>query len=98
MKHRYHIQGMTCNGCSSHVEKILSSVTGVTNATVNLEKAEATLEMEKHIPFETLQEALKNDGGTYSIHKSAEDLHHPEAKKEKSKGKGTVPILLPNAL
>jgi heavy metal translocating P-type ATPase len=95
MRHRYHIQGMTCNGCSSHVEKILSSVTGVTNATVNLEKAEATLEMEKHIPFETFQEALKNDGGTYSIHKSGEGLHHPEAKKEKSKGKGTGTFYCP---
>ncbi len=95
MRHTYHIQGMTCNGCSSHVEKILSNVQGVTNAAVDLEKGEASLEMEKHIPFEIFQEALKNDGATYSIHKSAEDQNHPEAKKEKSIGKGTGTFYCP---
>ncbi|MEO6347066.1 MAG: heavy metal-associated domain-containing protein, partial [Aquaticitalea sp.] len=67
MKHTYHINGMTCDGCRSHVEKTLSEVKGVSKASVNLEKAEATIEMEKHIPIETFQEALKKDGGTYSI-------------------------------
>ena len=61
---------MTCNGCRSHVEKTLSKVEGVLNASVNLEKEEATIEMEKHIPIETFQKALEADGGTYSIHKS----------------------------
>ncbi|WP_158857939.1 heavy metal translocating P-type ATPase [Lunatibacter salilacus] len=89
MKHTYHIHGMTCNGCSSHVEKILSNVKGVTKAEVDLEKAEASIEMEKHIPFETFHEAFQKDGGIYSIHKSGEHQHNPEAKKEKSKRKGT---------
>jgi cation transport ATPase len=89
MKHRYHIQGMTCKGCSSHVEKILSNVNGVSKVIVDLEKSEASIEMEKHIPFETFQEVLEKDGATYSIHKSGEHQHHPEPKKEKSKGKGT---------
>ncbi len=89
MRHTYHIHGMTCKGCSSHVEKILSNVKGVTKAAVDLEKAEASIEMENQIPFETFQEALKNDGAAYSIHKSREHQHHPKAKKEKSKGKGT---------
>ncbi len=75
MKHTYHIHGMTCNGCRSHVEETLSKVEGVSNATVNLEKAEATIEMESHIPIETFQEALKNDGGSYSIHKLGEHHH-----------------------
>ena len=68
MQHTYHIHGMTCNGCRSHVEKILSKVDGVTKASVDLEKAEAAIEMEKHIPIETFQKALKDDGDTYSIH------------------------------
>ena len=55
MKHTYHIQGMTCNGCRNHVEQTLSKVEGVTNASVNLEKEEATIEMESHIPIETLK-------------------------------------------
>lgn len=70
MKHTYHIQGMTCNGCRSHVEQLLSKVEGVTRATVHLEKAEASIEMESHIPIETFQKAFQKDGGAYSIHKS----------------------------
>ncbi|MFD0835242.1 heavy metal translocating P-type ATPase [Mariniflexile aquimaris] len=89
MKHTYHIHGMSCNGCRSHVEETLSKVKGVTKASVNLEKAEAVLEMASHIPIETFQEALKNDGGSYSIHNHGD--HHPstEKKEEKPKGKGT---------
>ena len=40
---------MTCNGCRSHVEQTLSKVAGVRSASVNLEKAEATIEMASHI-------------------------------------------------
>lgn len=94
MRHRYHIQGMTCNGCSSHVEKILSNVNGVSNVAVDLKKAEASIEMEKHIPFETFEEALKDDGATYSIHKSGEHRHKAEPK-NKSKGKGTGTFYCP---
>ncbi|MCK0125381.1 heavy metal translocating P-type ATPase [Gelidibacter sp. F2691] len=70
MKHTYHIQGMTCNGCRNHVEQTLSKVDGVTNAVVDLEKAEASIEMASHIPLEKLQKALQDDGGNYSIHMS----------------------------
>jgi P-type Cu+ transporter len=68
MKHSYHIQGMSCNGCKNHVEEILSKTSGVLNATVSLDKTEAEIEMDEHIPIEIFQEALKNDGGKYSIH------------------------------
>jgi Cu+-exporting ATPase len=69
MKHTFHIHGMTCNGCRSHVEQTLSKVDGVIHISVNLEKAEAAIEMESHIPIETFQKALQDDGGSYSIHK-----------------------------
>jgi len=96
MKHTYHIHGMTCNGCRSHVEDTLSKVQGVSKATVNLEKAEATIEMESHIPIEIFQEALKNDGGRYSIHKQGEHHQHSEAKKkEQPKGKSTGTFYCP---
>lgn len=90
MKHTYHIQGMSCNGCRSHVEETISKVEGVTGVEVSLEKAEAVIQMEEHIPIETFEEALKNDGGHYSIH--AHGHHHPSKKKEKktvSNGNGT---------
>ncbi|MDP2524565.1 heavy metal translocating P-type ATPase [Maribacter dokdonensis] len=94
MKHVYHIHGMTCNGCRSHVEQTLSKVDGVTNASVDLEKAEATIEMQSHIPIETFQNVLKKEGGTYSIHGSSEDFNKDVSKKDNhvkksKKGNGT---------
>lgn len=68
MTHTYHINGMSCNGCKSHVETILSSVKGVKQVSVNLEKGTANIEMEKHLPLKTFQKALKEDGVSYSIH------------------------------
>ena len=65
MKHTYKIKGMTCNGCRSHVEKALAEIEGVTNVSVDLEKAEAEIEMEKHIPLKKLQQALADS--SYSI-------------------------------
>ena len=91
MKHTYHIHGMTCNGCRGHVEDTLSKVKGVSKASVDLEKAEATIEMESHIPIEKFQEALKHDGGRYSIHKPGE---HQDIK-EVPKGKGTGTFYCP---
>jgi len=72
MTHRYTVHGMTCNGCRSHVEQALSNVKGVKLASVNLEKAEAIIEMEDFVAIETFQEALKKDGGRYSIHRYGE--------------------------
>lgn len=80
MKHTYHIHGMSCNGCRNHVEQTLSKVEGVNAVEVNLEKAEAVIEMDKHIPIEKFQEAMEKDGGSYSIHKPG---HHHEPKQEK---------------
>jgi Cu2+-exporting ATPase len=87
---------MTCNGCRSHVEETLSKVKGVSKASVNLEKAEATIEMEQHISLETFQKALKDDGGKYSIHNQEDHHHHSESKKEETpKGKGTGTFYCP---
>jgi Cu2+-exporting ATPase len=58
MTHTYSISGMTCNGCRSHVENTLSKIEGVSAASVNLEKSEATIEMDQHIPIEKFQEAF----------------------------------------
>lgn len=79
---------MTCNGCRGHVEKTLANVDGVTNASVNLEKAEATIESESHIPINTFKEALKKDGDRYSIHNVGEHVHTPK-KEAQPKGQGT---------
>ncbi|MEO8933391.1 MAG: heavy metal translocating P-type ATPase [Xanthomarina sp.] len=85
MKHIYKITGMTCNGCRSHVEEILNAVEGVQKAEVNLEKAEAEIEMDSHIPIEAFKTALKDSN--YQILMPGEDA--PEVKPQKPSGKGT---------
>ncbi|MEZ7516169.1 heavy metal translocating P-type ATPase [Flavobacterium frigidarium] len=69
---------MTCNGCRSHVEEILSKIKGVSKVNVDLEKKEAIIETEEHFPIEKYQEALKKDSDTYSIH-NIDDLPKKEA-------------------
>ncbi len=83
MKNTYKITGMTCNGCRTHVEKTLSEVNGVKNASVNLEKSEAEITMEEHIGIEKFQAALQQAGGNYHImvpgnseHSSEEPIQH----------------------
>lgn len=95
MTHTYSIQGMTCNGCRNHVESILSKVEGVTSASVDLEKREAIIEMDKHITIEEFQEALENDGDRYSIHPHGEHDQSSKKKEEKPKGKGTGTFYCP---
>ncbi len=95
MKHTYHIYGMTCNGCKSHVQETLVKVKGVTVVSVNLEKEEATIEMEKHIPIDKLQKALKNGRGRYSIYEWGKHQHTKENKTEIPKGNGTGTFYCP---
>ncbi len=37
------VQGMTCMGCVSSVKRVLGGITGVAQAEVSLEKAQATV-------------------------------------------------------
>ena len=76
MKHTYKIQGMSCNGCRNHVQEALSKAPGVTNVEVDLEKAEAEIEMGFHVSVGVLQGALKEAGGQYSIHMADDQEHH----------------------
>jgi copper chaperone CopZ len=64
MKHTYQVTGMTCDGCKKSVEEKLSVVEGVTSVEVNLDKEEASVSMDNHIPVQVLQKALPNK---YSI-------------------------------
>ncbi len=76
MKHTYQITGMTCNHCRMHVEKTLGNVSGITNASVNLQSGEATLEMDQHVPLAKLEEALEKDGRGYHIAAPGDHNHH----------------------
>lgn len=59
MKHTYKISGMTCDGCISKVSFLLKKIPDVKNVEIDLEKGEASIEMEKHIATSELQSALK---------------------------------------
>ena len=76
MKHTYHIHGMTCQGCRNHVQSTLAGVEGVTDVAVDLEKEEATIEMESHVPLDKFKSALAQAPGSYTIHDKDEPLHH----------------------
>ena len=58
MKHTYSVTGMTCNGCRTSVEDALNSINKVVKATVDLEKAEAVVEMSEQISIKELQNAI----------------------------------------
>ncbi|WP_111309222.1 heavy metal translocating P-type ATPase [Confluentibacter sediminis] len=92
MKHTYTVTGMTCNGCRTSVERKLNEVNGVIHATVNLENAEAIIEMEAHIPIGKFQDALKEMGGHYNIglpgEGPQEPLHKKDSKKSTRNGNG----------
>ena len=64
MKHIYTVSGMTCNGCRASVENKLNALPHVIGATVNLETAEAIIEMSQHISIKTLKQILSTK---YSI-------------------------------
>ncbi len=64
MKQIYTVTGMTCNGCKASVENKLNAIDNVLNATADLEKAEALIEVLNHIPIGELQKALSDK---YSI-------------------------------
>lgn len=65
MEHIYKVDGMTCNGCRGHVEELLSKVDGVDQVSVLLDEAEAHVSGSSELI--DLQQALKEDGGHYSI-------------------------------
>lgn len=91
MKHTYHIEGMSCNGCKNHVTEALSGLEKVTSVSVSLEQHSAEIEMKEHVELEKFQEALDKLSGNYSISMpdSHNHSHHDNMKKdESSKGTG----------
>ncbi len=58
MKQTYSVQGMTCSGCKSSVEKHLSEIEGVAQVSVHLEKAEAEIIASKAISASELNDRL----------------------------------------
>ncbi|MEW2921305.1 MauE/DoxX family redox-associated membrane protein [Muricauda sp. ANG21] len=91
MKHTYSITGMTCNGCASSVKEQLSKVEDVQEVDVDLEKAEATIAMQQHVPLEKLRGALS---AKYGISTTEEDVASQSFPVEKSKLEQLRPLFL----
>ncbi len=61
MKHTYTVDGMSCNGCRTHVEESLNKIPGV-KASVTLDPPEAVVETEQAVTLDELQKGLGADG------------------------------------
>lgn len=63
MKERYHISGMTCSACSSHVEKAANKLEGVEKASVNLLTETMEIEYdESKVQRDGIIQAVENAG------------------------------------
>ena len=60
MTHTYNITGMTCSGCQSKVQELLSKVPGVKNVVINLDKGEAIIDMDRHVSASELKDSLRD--------------------------------------
>jgi len=83
-QHDLRIQGMTCAACQSHVERALTSVPGVSEASVNLMAHTARVVASPAVTDQQLIEAVRNSGYTASLPKgkmspSMEDMDMSDA-------------------
>ncbi|WP_343909396.1 heavy-metal-associated domain-containing protein [Aquimarina litoralis] len=82
---KYHIEGMTCNGCRTQVEQILNSIAEVKEARVNLETKEASLVVHKPLGIDAV---LKEMPKKYTITEKKEDksnAYHVAATENKTR-------------
>lgn len=96
MTHTYNVSGMTCTGCQAKVQGLLSAVEGVKKVNIDLAKAEASIDMDRHISTSALQEALKNYP-KYQLKEAGHQQHHENdtaAEESKSWLATYKPILL----
>ena len=78
MKHIYKISGMTFDSCRLKIEKALNTIEGV-QAIVTLDPAIATIEMEKHILNEKLQDAVTTAGNyVIELHSGESEINKKE--------------------
>lgn len=63
MKQRYHISGMTCSACSSHVEKAANRLEGVHKASVNLLTETMDIEYDENVLTEEVIESAVEKAG-----------------------------------
>lgn len=91
MTHTYSLTGMTCEGCEAKVKHYLLTVPGITGVQVSKDTHTATLQMDKHVSLNELQQAL---GGKESKYQIAAPNHNEAVEQTKSWFTTYKPILL----
>ncbi|WP_299243152.1 MauE/DoxX family redox-associated membrane protein [uncultured Aquimarina sp.] len=92
MKKKYHIEGMTCQGCRSGVENILNAIPEVTSATVNLENKEAIVVSKEQLNIEVFKKAVPDK---YTITEKGDNpIGNDQISKEKSELQQLYPLFL----
>ena len=68
MKTLFHIQGMRCAGCSSHIEKDVKAMNGVVTVEINLSTGEMIVEYEDDkVSKEDIVKTVVNAGFKASV-------------------------------
>lgn len=80
--HTFRVEGMSCQGCLSHVESILAQAPFVQWSKVDLDKKQAQIIFHKGGTLQQLKQVFKDDGGAYAIY--GLDEKAPVRKKEVS--------------
>lgn len=93
MIHTYTVTGMTCNGCKTSVENKLNALPQVKHTLVDLEHAEATIELSRYISTQELQDVLP-DKFSITEKRSKNAFRTVEAEKEKSDFQQLKPLFL----
>ncbi|MEE9437973.1 MAG: heavy metal translocating P-type ATPase [Saprospiraceae bacterium] len=91
MKHKYHISGMSCNGCVANVQTALDDMEETIHVSVDLKNEEVEIEMKNHISTAKLQETLLLAGLHYTIEdfgKKVVNDEHKHISKEVDNGNG----------
>jgi len=96
MKKKYHIEGMTCEGCRSGVENILNAIPEVSKVVVNLENKEAIITQKKQLDIDVFKKAVPDK---YTITEKGKDTSNHSAlndqvAKEKSELQQLFPLFL----
>ena len=56
------VEGMHCSHCASTVERVISEISGVSNAKVNLDKNTCTVKVSADIKDDIFKDAVKDAG------------------------------------
>lgn len=85
---------MTCSSCKEKVQHLLSQVHGVTNVSIDLEKGEAEIIMDRHIATTELKLGLKNHP-KYQLSEKEVTMSKPDSTVLIEEDKSWLEIYLP---